>query len=213
MRTFKYSLTMLTVLASLSFPPAAFAESRDVVHNDYGTIVHTAKSGTCVRTKWMSSSDPCAPVVAEPPPAVVPPRTQVQEEIKTVVSREDRTIYFAFNAATLSPEMQQRLDTLATNMRSDSRVRGARIVGYADRIGNPGYNEKLSKKRAENVRQYLVSKGMINTQTADTRWYGEQNPATSCDARLKRPQMIDCLQRDRRVEVEIDYATDVRASR
>jgi outer membrane protein OmpA-like peptidoglycan-associated protein len=213
MQKLKRFLPVMMIVATLTFSPKSFAESRDVVHNDYGTVVHTELSGTCVRTKWMNPSDPCAPAVAVPPPEPAPPQVQVQEQVRTVMSREDRTIYFGFNLASLTPEMQQRLDTLATNMRADSQVRGARIVGYADRIGNPSYNEQLSKKRAENVRKYLVSKGMINTQIADTRWYGEQNPATTCDSKLKRPELINCLQRDRRVEVELDFATDQRASR
>ena len=210
MRKFKYSLPLLAVLAAVSFSsPQAFAESRDVVHNDYGTVVHTEGSGTCVRTKWMNQSDPCAPLVAAPPP---PPQVQVQEQIRTVISREDRTVYFGFNQASLTPEMQQHLNTLATNMQADSRIHGARIVGFADRIGNAKYNEALSKKRAQNVQQYLVSKGLINTQLADTRWYGSQDSKTTCSPKMPHADLVNCLQGDRRVEVEIDYATDQRTA-
>ena len=122
-------------------------------------------------------------------------------------------MYFGFNLASLSPEMKQKLDTLANTLMSASNVKGARIVGYADRIGNPGYNEKLSKKRAENVKQYLIAKGLINTQVADTRWLGSSTPTTDCPANLKRADLLNCLQPDRRVEVEIDYATNIQASR
>jgi len=212
MNTMKICMPLALVVGAWALSaPCAFADTRDVVHNDYGTIVHTEGSGTCVRTKWMDANDPCAPAVAVPPPP--PPRVQVQEQIRTVISKEDRTIYFGFNQASISPEMQQRLDTLSNNLRADTTVKGARIVGYADRIGNAGYNEQLSKKRAENVRQYLIAKGVINTQVADTRWYGSQENDTSCNNKLPRPQLIDCLQRDRRVEVEIDYASEQRASR
>jgi outer membrane protein OmpA-like peptidoglycan-associated protein len=176
-------------------PIVLVSESQDVVHDETtGTVVHSTW-GPCVRTKWMNPNDPCAPAEAAPPPP--PPPLQI--------SREERTVYFAFNEAALSPEMRQRLETLAYKLRSEQNVRGARIVGYADRIGNPAYNEKLSKKRAETVRQFLVSKGIINTSVADTRWVGAKDSVTNCPNDLKRTQLIECLQGDRRVEVEIDY--------
>ncbi len=182
------------------------ADARDVVHDEAtGTIVRSS-SGACVRTKWVNGYDMCATDVVAP---------QVRTELHQAasLSREERTVYFGFNLASLSPEMRDRLDTLANALRSDSQVKGARIVGYADRIGNPAYNEKLSKKRAENVRKYLVARGIINTQVADTRWLGARAPATDCPSNLSRPELIDCLQKDRRVEVEIDYTPDQRAAR
>jgi len=184
------------------------ADARDVVHDEASGTIARSSSGECVRTKWVNSYDVCSTEVVVPAPQV---RTEMREA--TSLSREERTVYFGFNLASLSPEMKERLDTLASTLRSDSQVKGARIVGYADRIGNPGYNEKLSKKRAENVRKYLVAKGLINTQVADTRWFGARVPATDCPSDMSRPELIDCLQKDRRVEVEIDYMPDQQASR
>jgi outer membrane protein OmpA-like peptidoglycan-associated protein len=138
---------------------------------------------------------------------------QQQIHQAAALSREERTVYFGFNLASLSSEMKTRLDGLAGVLRSDSQVKGARIVGYADRIGNPVYNEKLSKKRAENVRQYLIARGLINTQVADTRWLGASAPSTDCASGLSHTALVDCLQKDRRVEVEIDFTPDQRAGR
>lgn len=178
------------------------ADLRDVVYDSSGTVVRST-SGACVRTQWYNGYDVCGTDVA-----VAAPRLHAR-----VLSREERTAYFGFNQASLSPEMRERLDTLANELRSNDQVRGARIVGYADRIGNPVYNEKLSKRRAEAVRRYLVSRGIINARVADTRWFGERAPATECPDDLSRVELIDCLQKDRRVEVEIDYEPDVSASR
>jgi outer membrane protein OmpA-like peptidoglycan-associated protein len=109
--------------------------------------------------------------------------------------------------------MQSRLDTLATALRADSQVKGARIIGYADRIGNSSYNEKLSKKRAETIRQYLVAHGYVNTNVTDTRWLGSSEPATTCHSKMNHIQLIACLQPDRRVELKIDYMTKMQATR
>ena len=183
-----------------SFVVADASNPQLVVHDSASGTVVRSTDGECVRTYWETSKDECGTPNA-------PVRTAM------VISREERTIYFGFNQGAISPEMKQKLDGLAGKLTADSTVKGARIVGYADRIGNAAYNEKLSKKRAENVRQYLIKRGLINTQVADTRWLGASSPVTDCAANLKRTDLIACLQPDRRVEVEIDYASDVQASR
>ena len=189
---------LLAGVLMLAFAGAAQAgDIRDVVHDETSGTVVRSTSGECVRSNWSNSYDECSGAVM---------RT-------AEISREERTVYFGFNQASISPQMKQRLDLLATRLKSEQSVRGARIVGYADRIGNPDYNERLSKKRAEAVKNYLVARGLINTQVAETRWVGASEPSTECPADLKRPALIDCLQKDRRVEVEIDYAPEVRASR
>ncbi len=201
----KQFLTFLagTALCALLAISAHAAEPNDraVVHIKDGQPVLTASTGTCVRTKWLEGHDVCQP------------QQIVIQKKRVELSQEERTIYFAFNAASLSPDAKSRLDTLATNIKSQNDVRGARVVGFADRIGTPGYNEKLSKKRAENVKNYLADRGIINASIADTRWFGASMPATSCPNNLSRPQLIECLQKDRRVEVEIDYLPEVVAGR
>ncbi len=44
---------------------------------------------------------------------------------------------------------------------------------------------------------------------ADTRWFGDSEPVTDCSNDLRKTQLIDCLQQDRRVEVGIDYNRQV----
>jgi len=192
--------TLIAALFVLVFTTAARADSRDVVHDETNGTILRSTSGACVRTKWSSSYDECMTEVPTPQPvAVVPPPRSI------AISREERTIYFSFNQASLSPEMQERLNTLTVKLKSERDVKGARIVGYADRIGNASYNAQLSKKRAEETRQYLIAKGLINTSVADTRWVGDTEPTASCSNKLKHTQLVECLQKDRRVEVEIDY--------
>jgi outer membrane protein OmpA-like peptidoglycan-associated protein len=173
----------LTATTALAAP-----DNRDTVHNTFGNTV-VDSFGKCVHTRWASTTDECAP----------------QAPKRVALSQEERTVYFDFNKATLDSEAIGKLNTLATALKSDKQVRQARIAGYADRIGKPAYNEKLSKKRAETVRRYLVSRGFINGRVADTRWYGESMPATNCPDTLTRPELIACLRHDRKVQVDIDY--------
>lgn len=187
-----------TVIVLAAATANAAPDNRDVVRTAPGSIVHNT-FGNCVRTKWISKDDACGPA---------PVAEKVVRKERATIAQEDRTVYFGFNKATLTSDAQARLDTLANTLKADEQVQEARIVGYADRIGTATYNEKLSKRRAENVRSYLVSRGFINTRVAETRWLGESVPATSCPDNLTRPELIECLQKDRRVEVEIDYVPE-----
>jgi OOP family OmpA-OmpF porin len=117
--------------------------------------------------------------------------------------------YFSFNNTHLSPEARRRLDAAIENVKSLGPVKGARVVGFADHIGSPSYNQKLSEKRAQAVRDYLVSRGIVNASVTDTRWFGDSLPATDCHDDLTKSALIACLQNDRRVDVEFDYANQI----
>jgi OmpA-OmpF porin, OOP family len=75
------------------------------------------------------------------------------------------------------------------------------ITGYADKLGTKEYNLALSEKRAQTIRNYLVSKGIasesIRSQAGE--W---KNHSDSCNSKDKTTQ-IACLSADRRVEIEV----------
>jgi OOP family OmpA-OmpF porin len=88
-------------------------------------------------------------------------------------------------------------------------------VGYTDRIGPDAYNLALSQRRAQAVKDYLVSKG-IEPNRIYTEGKGKANPVKQCpDPSAKgevrnRTQLIQCLQPNRRVEVEVVGTRPVR---
>jgi len=184
---------MLLAAANVAY---ADKDSRDAVHNDGDSVVVNSFD-KCVRTKWSSADDECHPPTPKPAPVV--------QEAQAVIGQEERTVYFDFNKTVLTPDSQTKLNNLAEKLKSDKQVRQARVFGYADRIGKAGYNQKLSEKRAEVVSKYLISRGFTNARVTETRWFGAEHPATNCADTLKRSKLIECLQKDRRVEVEIDY--------
>ena len=78
-------------------------------------------------------------------------------------------------------------------------------VGHADRLGSDQYNQKLSEKRAEAVKAYLVGKG-VEPNRVYTEGKGEKQPVTGdkCGKSDKKTkQLVECLQPDRRVEIEV----------
>jgi len=141
-----------------------------------------------------------APAAPPPPPPVVqtPPPAATRQPV-SIASKE----LFEFNKATLTPEARALLDKeVIERMRELGNIRVIRISGHADRVGGEPYNEKLSYRRAEAVRAYLVSKGVDRAQIAVFA-FGEARPATSCEDKLPRAKLIECLSQDRRVEIDI----------
>ena len=110
---------------------------------------------------------------------------------------------FDFDRAVLKPKGKQSLDNLMAkldNIKYDVIV----AVGYTDRIGSEDYNKKLSVKRAEAVKSYLVSAHSVDPSNVFVDGKGEANPITGTTCKGKgRKQLIACLQPDRRVEIEI----------
>ena len=180
--------------------------TKDAARDARGNFV-TTKNGDCVRTRWSDSTDPCAPPAPAPAPVVVEEKKVEVVSAKTL-QQEQRTLYFDFNKADLTPDSINKLNNMADLLKADKNVKDAKIVGYADRIGSDEYNEKLSKKRAKAVQDYLTSRGYLNANSTEVRWLGESVPVTKCDPKLKRPEAIKCLAHDRRVEVEINYYTE-----
>jgi OOP family OmpA-OmpF porin len=77
-------------------------------------------------------------------------------------------------------------------------------VGHTDRFGSDAYNQKLSERRAAAVKTYLVSKG-VDANRVYTEGKGEKNPVTKPDQcpGKKSKKVIECLQPDRRVDIEL----------
>ena len=136
-----------------------------------------------------------APVAPAPAPAYV------TEPEKVSLSADE---LFDFNKANLKPGGKQALDDLVGKLKGvkyDTIV----AIGYADRIGSDAYNKKLSLRRAESVKAYLVKEKGIAADKIFVDGKGEANPVTgdTCKGNKKTKALIECLQPDRRVEVEV----------
>jgi outer membrane protein OmpA-like peptidoglycan-associated protein len=109
---------------------------------------------------------------------------------------------FDFDKAVLRPEVKDVLDALATRL-AGAQYDRLDIIGYTDRLGSDEYNQNLSERRAWAVARYLIEKG-VPLSKMRVQGRGERNSvmvATEC-ADLAHDDLIMCLQRDRRVEIE-----------
>jgi OOP family OmpA-OmpF porin len=140
-----------------------------------------------------------APVYVAPTPAPTPPPPPMR---RVTLSAES---LFGFDKSELRPEGMRSLDALAAELQS-TRYDNVRIIGHTDRIGTPAYNQALSERRAEAVRNYLVSNGRVDAGRITSVGQGEQTAVTKpdeCKGKKATPSLIACLKADRRVDVEV----------
>jgi len=102
--------------------------------------------------------------------------------------------FFDFDKSVLKPEGRAKLDDLV------SKIKGINLeviiaVGHTDSVGAAAYNQKLSVRRAEAVKAYLVSKG-IERNRVYTEGKGESQP-------IADNRTAEGRAKNRRVEIEV----------
>ena len=131
----------------------------------------------------------CAPAPVAPPP---PPAARCRPAATKVTYAADA--FFDFDKSVLKPEGKAKLDDLV------GKVKGINLeviiaVGHTDSVGADAYNQKLSVRRAEAVKAYLVSKG-IEKNRVYTEGKGEKQPVADNKTAEGRAK-------NRRVEIEV----------
>lgn len=202
-------------VASMSF--AQDSKNQGYLVDTYGNnIVTSSNTGLCWRTsEWtparaVESCDPVARVAEKPAPTVVaaaPPQkpapTPVLAKVVPLNVSFSADALFAFDKSALKPEGKALLDDFARQL-SGAQYEAIFVTGHTDRLGSSEYNQKLSERRANAVKEYLVSKDIAaNRVKAEGR--GETQSVTrpgECEG-AQSTKVIACLQPDRRVHVEV----------
>jgi OOP family OmpA-OmpF porin len=102
--------------------------------------------------------------------------------------------FFDTNKAVLKPEGKAKLDDLTSKM-GGINLEVIIAVGHTDSDGSDAYNQKLSVRRAEAVKDYLTSKG-VEKNRVYTEGKGEKQPVA--DNKTKEGKA-----KNRRVEIEV----------
>ncbi|MCE8039206.1 MAG: OmpA family protein [Halomonadaceae bacterium] len=157
---------------------------------DAGIAVGGA-TGAAIGALLCADRTPPPQPVAEPEPEPMPePEPAPVTEFEPVTL--DSGVTFAFDSDEIRPGAYQTLDQVATTLRENPNLR-VRIEGHTDSVGSPQYNVGLSERRANSVRNFLVSRGIAENRMT-TRGFGEERPVATNDTDEGRAQ-------NRRVEI------------
>lgn len=141
-------------------------------------------------------------LVPLPPPPPAPAPVAAPKRCDAAVTFQNEEV-FAFTKSELTQAAKARLDRdVVAKLASCARVEAVVIEGHTDRLGSHKYNQKLSEKRAENVKAYLVSKGS-DADKVETLGMGKTVPAKFCPGIKGRSELIACLAPNRRAIVSI----------
>ena len=145
-----------------------------------------------------TAPEPVAPAPAAQPAIVAPPPPPMRVTFSA-------DALFDFDKATVKPEGKQALNKFAADVRG-TKFDVITVTGHTDRIGSDAYNMKLSTRRAEAVKSYLVDPAGLPAAKITARGAGESSPVTrpgDCKGTKTTKPLIACLQPDRRVDVEV----------
>ena len=141
-------------------------------------------------------------LVPLPPPPPAPAPVAAPKRCDAAVTFQNEEV-FAFIKSELTQAAKARLDRdVVAKLASCARVEAVVIEGHTDRLGSHKYNQKLSERRAESVKAYLVSKGS-DADKVETLGMGKTVPAKFCPGIKGRSELIACLAPNRRAIVSI----------
>lgn len=213
------SIVILPVLAQTMTEARGKRESNAYLQDGRGAVVRNPfglcwRSGTWDPAHAVIGCDgqltpPVAnPTAPEPVAPAMPQRAQATPQAAPTVVPCDFEVTLAndetfdFNRATLGKAAQKRIDDqVISRLSACATVERLVVSGHADRLGAQKYNQRLSEKRASIVANYIREKQGFSK--IEVFGHGETQPITSCENKLPRRALIDCLAPDRRVVIEI----------
>jgi OOP family OmpA-OmpF porin len=176
-------------VATAALATAAVAQNVDNWRSASGDVWKSA-AGDCWRdANWTPAT--AAPGCGAAAPAAPKAAAPVAAASKVTYAAD---AFFDFDKAVVKPAGKAKLDDLV------AKIKGINLeviiaVGHTDSIGSDAYNQKLSVRRAEAVKAYLVSKG-IEKNRVYTEGKGEKQPVASNKTKEGRAK-------NRRVEIEV----------
>ncbi len=183
--------------ASASAPAEAASASApsptEAPQVDKGPSAETDHSSSTASSAPAPEPEPATAVAAPAAPAAAPAPAALTAPAATKVTYAADT-FFDFDKSVLKPAAKAKLDDLLDKIKSIN-LEVIIAIGHTDSVGSDVYNNKLSMRRSNAVKAYLVSKGVDKTRIY-TEGKGESQPVADNKTKEGRAK-------NRRVEIEV----------
>lgn len=129
----------------------------------------------------------------------------VAEELVMVPEEIEVTFYFAINSSAITPQHRIKAAQIADFLEGGEQS-SVVVTGYTDNTGSVGYNQQLSLKRADAVKQLLLSETMVPSNRIDAGGLGENDPAApnqTAAARAENRRVTAVVRTNREVLIEL----------
>ncbi len=215
MNTIKMLMAATAAATLMSASGLASAQANQGYWQGPGAIWKNG-SGQCWRAGYWTPAmaiAECDPAIAKPaaaparavpppPPPAAKPAAKPAAAPKPPVLKA--VVAFAWNGGNLGKQAELKLDAdVVAKLPALGALKYMNIYGHTDRLGSPQYNQKLSERRANAVKAYLVKKG-VDAAKIETLGYGQTFPIKNCPDGKDRQALIACLDPNRRVEIEAE---------
>lgn len=156
--------------------------------------------------KVETTPEPAAPYVK---PVAAAPEQKVEslpaipacvEKFKTVEVSAEKL--FGFDQATLREDGKAELDAAILTIKGHPAITLVMVTGHTDRIGSDAYNQKLSERRANQVKEYMIANGVDGSRLKAVG-KGKSMPVVGCEG-LRGAAVVECLAPNRRVEISAE---------
>lgn len=172
---------------------------------EYITCQYMVRFNGDALTEGMYWKDPRCTAYVDAPQAKAASKAPAAHAARRIALNADGLFRFdGASQADLLPEGERRISALADEIRRNFKVlHQVLVTGHTDRLGSDAYNERLSLERANAVRAMLAREG-IEAARIRIAGMGKRQPITTdCLGTRVTPELVACLQPDRRVEVEV----------
>ena len=179
-------------------------DSNELIGNTILSLGGIFRFGTPAPVVAVAEPAPAPAPVAAPEPAPAPAPAPVaapepcQPKFETITLHAEKL--FGFDKFKLNGDAVTEVDDVVATLKAHPEFDVVVVTGHTDRLGSEQYNQKLSEKRAEVIKQHLVSHG-VEASRIRAVGKGESQPLVACDGVKGRKALVQCLSPNRRVVI------------
>ncbi|WP_407297688.1 OmpA family protein [Stutzerimonas zhaodongensis] len=172
---------------------AALGAIESSTYTGYGALIG---GGMAAAYCWANGTEQETVAVAETvePEPMAEPEPEPEPVLEAV--RVELDVKFDFDKATVRQDAYDDIEVLADFMKQYDQT-STTVEGHTDSIGTDAYNQRLSSRRAEAVRDVLVDRYGIDANRLEAIGYGESRPVADNSTELGRAI-------NRRVEASVE---------